>query len=156
MDKISIPSPNPDAEAGPDERLLPEEGQQTLHQKKPSRRRKTGIILLQIIVLAFAFITGSTAGYKWRGDLDHLCTGHVSQYCVCNLPRIQTLSKILIPPAPVIKDVDITYTVQRFNGSLLKENIFRQDASPEVDAAWESLGINCNLSLFPQMQNAPR
>ncbi|BDD63680.1 hypothetical protein MAP00_008548 [Monascus purpureus] len=74
MDKITIPSPNPDAEAGPDEQLLPEEeGRQTLHQKQPSRRRKTGIILLQIIALALAFITGSTAGYKWRGDLDHRC-----------------------------------------------------------------------------------
>lgn len=48
-----------------------------------------------------------------------------------------------ILPAPVVRDVPIKYDVVRFNGSLLKENIFRQTAGPEVDAAWESLGVNC-------------
>ena len=33
-----------------------------------------------------------------------------------------------------------------FNGSLLKENVFRQEAGPEVDAAWESLGVGCAYS----------
>jgi hypothetical protein len=45
--------------------------------------------------------------------------------------------------ALVTSNVDITFQPQRFNGSLLKENIYRQDASPEVDAAWEALGANC-------------
>lgn len=45
--------------------------------------------------------------------------------------------------APVTKTVDITYDTLRFNGSLLKENIYRQDGSPEVDAAWAALGVNC-------------
>ncbi|THC88338.1 hypothetical protein EYZ11_012217 [Aspergillus tanneri] len=40
-----------------------------------------------------------------------------------------------------MKDQDITYHIQQFNGSFLKENIFRGNASPEVDAAWESLGV---------------
>lgn len=42
-----------------------------------------------------------------------------------------------------MKKVGITYNLHEFNGSLLKENIFRQDASPDVDAAWEALGVNC-------------
>jgi hypothetical protein len=42
-----------------------------------------------------------------------------------------------------LKDVDISYNVIGFNGSLLKANEFRKDAGPEVDAAWESLGVNC-------------
>lgn len=42
-----------------------------------------------------------------------------------------------------MKEVGIQYSLQEFNGSLLKENIFRQDAGPDVDAAWESLGVNC-------------
>lgn len=42
-----------------------------------------------------------------------------------------------------MKEVGIQYIQQEFNGSLLKENVFRQDASPDVDAAWESLGVNC-------------
>jgi hypothetical protein len=31
----------------------------------------------------------------------------------------------------------------RFNGTFLHENIYRQDAGPAVDAAWDALGINC-------------
>ena len=44
-----------------------------------------------------------------------------------------------------MREVGIEYSMQEFNGSLLKENVFRQDAGPEVDAAWESLGVNCML-----------
>lgn len=44
-----------------------------------------------------------------------------------------------------MSDVGISYHVQEFNGSLLKENIYRQDASPEVDAAWDALGVNCTF-----------
>ena len=32
-----------------------------------------------------------------------------------------------------------------FNGSFMKENIYRQAGSPEVDAAWQALGIDCKL-----------
>lgn len=45
--------------------------------------------------------------------------------------------------SPLLPDLDISYHVQQFNGSFMQENIYRQDASPEVDAAWEALGINC-------------
>jgi hypothetical protein len=45
--------------------------------------------------------------------------------------------------APILKEVDNSYHAVRFNGSLLKENIFRQEAGPEVDAAWASIGVNC-------------
>ena len=47
--------------------------------------------------------------------------------------------------ALVMEDVEISYDVVQFEGSLMHENIFRQTGSPEVDAAWESLGIECNL-----------
>lgn len=42
-------------------------------------------------------------------------------------------------------EVGIIYNLQEFNSSLLKENIYRQDASPEVDAAWDALGVNCTV-----------
>ena len=45
--------------------------------------------------------------------------------------------------APLLQDVDITLRPTQFNGSLLKENIYRQNASAEVDAAWEELGVDC-------------
>jgi hypothetical protein len=48
-----------------------------------------------------------------------------------------------------MEDVDISYQLVQFNGSLLKENVFRQSAGPEVDAAWESLGVDCEyFSVF--------
>ncbi|KAL0254457.1 hypothetical protein SLS55_009932 [Diplodia seriata] len=52
-------------------------------------------------------------------------------------------------PAPLWDQIDISYGVTQFNGSLLKENIFRLDASPEVDAAWESLGVNYRSVAIP-------
>ncbi|KAL9619245.1 MAG: hypothetical protein Q9160_006097 [Pyrenula sp. 1 TL-2023] len=64
-------------------------------------------------------------------------------------PNIHSNSPL---PAPVVSDVGITYTTQRFNGSLLKENIYRQSASPEVDAAWESLGVNYRAIVVPESQ----
>lgn len=45
--------------------------------------------------------------------------------------------------APLMKDVDIKYAYTSFNGSFLKETVYRRDASPEVDAAWEALGVDC-------------
>jgi len=45
--------------------------------------------------------------------------------------------------APILQDVDINYKPLKFNGSLLKENIYRENASVQVDAAWEALGVNC-------------
>lgn len=63
--------------------------------------------------------------------------------CPCDVAIISGL-KFRVP-APILEDVDISYNVIRFNGSLLKENEFRQRAGPEVDAAWASLGVNCRF-----------
>jgi hypothetical protein len=57
-------------------------------------------------------------------------------------------------PAPVLSHVPVKYHRQRFNGSLLKENVFRREAGPEVDAAWEALGLNCALIIFSYTQLA--
>jgi hypothetical protein len=48
-------------------------------------------------------------------------------------------------PAPVLKHVKIRYEDKKFNGSFMDVDVFRQRGSPEVDAAWESLGVNCEL-----------
>lgn len=49
-------------------------------------------------------------------------------------------------PSPVMQHVQIKYHTQQFNGSFFKETVFRGDASPEVDAAWEAMGVNCKSS----------
>ncbi|CAI7675679.1 unnamed protein product [Penicillium manginii] len=81
-------------------------------------------IFLQISALAIVFVVGALLGFFWRADLDGLCGRHVSQY------------------SPIVNDMDVKYNIVSSTGSLLRESIFRQDASPEVDAAWDSLGVN--------------
>lgn len=45
--------------------------------------------------------------------------------------------------APLIKETRIEYSVARFNGTFMHEDIYRQTGSAEVDAAWEALGVDC-------------
>jgi hypothetical protein len=47
--------------------------------------------------------------------------------------------------APLVKEVKPHWHTVRFNGTFLRENVYWQDAGPEVDAAWEALGINCKF-----------
>ncbi|RDL32125.1 Uncharacterized protein BP5553_09527 [Venustampulla echinocandica] len=51
--------------------------------------------------------------------------------------------------SPILKKVDTSLHTVRFNGSLLKENVFRQSAGPEVDAAWGSIGVNYRSLAVP-------
>lgn len=48
----------------------------------------------------------------------------------------------------MVKEVKPNWHTVRFNGSFLHENIYRQSAGPEVDAAWEALGVDCEYSIF--------
>ncbi|PTU18998.1 hypothetical protein P175DRAFT_0442924 [Aspergillus ochraceoroseus IBT 24754] len=82
------------------------------------------------LITGLSCLIGIFVGYQ-KHHLDEMCTRHISQY------------------SPVLSQVPIKYHRQRFNGSLLKENVFRQDASPEVDAAWESLGANYRTLRVP-------
>lgn len=47
--------------------------------------------------------------------------------------------------APLLKEVGIKYDFVHYNGSFLEETIYRQRGSPEVDDAWDELGVNCML-----------
>ncbi|KAJ5113603.1 hypothetical protein N7456_002137 [Penicillium angulare] len=108
-----------------EERLLAEEeGMIWNGDDEASSYSTYTILLLWVLGLYIIFMAGALFGFFWRGDLNGLCSQHTSQY------------------SPILEDVRIQYSSQSFNGSLVKENIFRQDAGPEVDAAWESLGIN--------------
>ncbi len=51
--------------------------------------------------------------------------------------------------SPLEGEVPISYHTQIYNGSFLKENVYRQDASPEVDAAREALGVNYRPMAIP-------
>ena len=49
----------------------------------------------------------------------------------------------------MLEDLTLQYAAQPFNGSLLKSTIYRQDASPDVDDAWEALGVNYRSLTIP-------
>ncbi|CAK4034792.1 tat pathway signal sequence [Lecanosticta acicola] len=53
-------------------------------------------------------------------------------------------------PSPLTRDFDMTYHTQQFNGSFMEETVYRRAASPEVDAAWEALGVNYRAVRVPQ------
>ncbi|KAL5420268.1 hypothetical protein PMIN03_000095 [Paraphaeosphaeria minitans] len=51
--------------------------------------------------------------------------------------------------APLVKEVEPKWHVVRFNGTFLHENVYRQGAGPEVDAAWEGLGVDYRPIVIP-------
>lgn len=61
---------------------------------------------------------------------------------------------LLMKPAPVVRDVKPNWHTQLFNGSFLHQNIYRQSAGPEVDAAWDALGVNCKSFLWRRQRRA--
>jgi hypothetical protein len=64
-------------------------------------------------------------------NLDKACSSHFQQY------------------SPVLAEVDTSVHLVHFNGSLMKANAFRGPAGPETDAAWDSIGVNCELFSYP-------
>jgi hypothetical protein len=42
--------------------------------------------------------------------------------------------------------MDVSYHVEKFDGRFVKENIYRQVGSPQVDAAWDALGVGCKCT----------
>jgi hypothetical protein len=60
--------------------------------------------------------------------------------------KIRLRTAVLILLAPVVRDVKPNWHTKLFNGSFLHQNIYRQSAGPEVDAAWNALGVNCKSS----------
>ncbi|KAF2104698.1 hypothetical protein NA57DRAFT_70906 [Rhizodiscina lignyota] len=53
-------------------------------------------------------------------------------------------------PSPLTKDVSISYAPVDFNGTFMHENVFRRSASPEVDEAWKSLGVDYRAAHIPK------
>jgi hypothetical protein len=47
------------------------------------------------------------------------------------------------PQAPIVNEVKANWHTVQFNGSFLRENVYRQSAGREVDEAWEALGTDC-------------
>jgi len=104
------------------------EGHGPLQDASPSRIWQATIICL---VLLTATVLGAWLRGPFLVDSNRLCVNRVSNY------------------SPLLEDVDISFSMKRFNGSFMHENIFRQTGSPEVDAAWKSLGVDYRAAIVP-------
>ncbi|KAF3037802.1 hypothetical protein E8E12_005582 [Didymella heteroderae] len=104
--------------------------------KSPSRRQSwiaTAIMIICTAVLSALF--GAWAGRQGL-DADSFSIRHISEY------------------SPIVSEADMTFEKVLFNGSFLKLNAFRQDAGPEVDAAWKSLGADFSSVRIPASEAA--
>ncbi|TVY67479.1 Oxidase ustYa [Lachnellula suecica] len=109
--------------------------------RKTSRHPNLLHIFLTLIISLFTFALGTWLGsHKLSEPTSQQYLEHVQKY------------------SPILKEVDTSMHMVQFNGSFMKENAFRQGAGPEVDAAWDSIGVNCTsflLSPFAQTHLAP-
>ncbi|KAG0650027.1 Oxidase ustYa [Hyphodiscus hymeniophilus] len=98
----------------------------------------TVLSAISILIVSCCLVgLGVWIGQRCFANPDDICPGHVQHY------------------SPILKQVDTGIHIMHFNGSLLRENVFRQDAGPEVDAAWATLGVNYR-SLAVPMEEAAR
>ncbi|KAL6708353.1 hypothetical protein ACN47E_003277 [Coniothyrium glycines] len=95
---------------------------------RPSRDIQIAIRTLVLCTIVYfgaaIWITYSVRKSVFVTNADDFCIHHVSQY------------------SPVVRDVKPNWHVELFNGTFLHQNVYRQSAGPEVDAAWEALGVN--------------
>lgn len=98
-----------------------------------------------ILSVSFALTGGIILGRYMFFNKNSVCTAHVSQNSTFPVWKRQTV--LMETTAPLLNQIDLSYNIIRFNGSFLKENIYRHPGSPEVDAAWEALGVNCTQGI---------
>ncbi|KAK8855421.1 tat pathway signal sequence [Apiospora arundinis] len=108
-----------------------EESQERRRRRKSSWRESSCCVLsLLIVTSVVSVILGAVLG-SHNVDLDKRCSTYTSQY------------------SPVLKDVKIKYGMVSFNGSFKAQTLYRQNASPEVDKAWEALGLDSRAGVIP-------
>ncbi|KAH7393363.1 hypothetical protein BKA64DRAFT_644116 [Cadophora sp. MPI-SDFR-AT-0126] len=95
----------------------------------------TAVFLLILSSIGFLGL-GAWIGSRWTNVY---CLEHVQKY------------------SPILNEVDNDYHMVRFNGSFMKESVFRLPGGPDsgVDAAWESLGVDYRGIAVP-VSEAPR
>ncbi|EHK49327.1 hypothetical protein TRIATDRAFT_49480 [Trichoderma atroviride IMI 206040] len=81
------------------------------------------VFLVLAVACGLSFWAGTCVSRR-QPTLDGVCAKHTNQW------------------SPLVRDVAIQYDGKEFNGSFMNENIYRQVGSPEVDKAWEDLGVN--------------
>ncbi|KAH6652197.1 hypothetical protein BKA67DRAFT_350226 [Truncatella angustata] len=99
------------------------------------RHRPTWLyVSLMVSLTAVVFIAVGGLIGRQSVNLNKTCAAYTTQY------------------SPVLRNVDIKYEMTPFNGSFKAENIYRKVGSPEVDAAWEALGVNSRASIIDEFE----
>lgn len=124
---------NNDPSSSIDEEYEAREKMAQMHQRRKPLLRKENIGWAILGCALLAFTVGLSAGVATIVVMGWQSRGESGSSC------FQKTSA----PSPLTRDLDVSYHTQLFNGSFLQETIYRQEASPEVDAAWEALGVNC-------------
>ncbi|OAQ69844.1 hypothetical protein VFPPC_02419 [Pochonia chlamydosporia 170] len=101
------------------------------------RRKQSGRQFAKSCLFVAVLIAASIASF-WAGSrismrkspLDAKCAAHTTQW------------------SPVLRDVNVKYETRLFNGSFMKENIYRRPGSTEVDQAWEDLGVDYRAGII--------
>ncbi|KAL2889554.1 hypothetical protein HOO65_020096 [Ceratocystis lukuohia] len=94
---------------------------------RPQSEPTCSITALFIPAALFAIVVAGYVGFRLgRGDfgLDAMCASYTTQF------------------STILKDVHVKYSYTDFNGSFMHETVFRREPSPEVDQAWEDLGVD--------------
>lgn len=125
-----------DSESGDHEALLSNQNPTRFSSSKTSRwLSHLSNPIVTIVLICLAFLAGTFIQSLPFFNKDTLCAAHTVQY-----------------DPPLLSDVSIKYNTVDYNGSFLQENIYRRNASPEVDAAWEALGVNYRGIQVPEEQ----
>ncbi|KAB5585655.1 hypothetical protein GE09DRAFT_1071466 [Coniochaeta sp. 2T2.1] len=108
-------------------------GRDTQTRRQHQTRRSCTIALIAALVAATSICSGLLGAYLGHRtkDLDSTCAAYTTHY------------------SPVLKDTGIKYSAVKFNGTFMKEDVYRQTGSPEVDAAWEALGVDYRAGVIP-------
>ncbi|KAF7551987.1 hypothetical protein G7Z17_g4615 [Cylindrodendrum hubeiense] len=88
--------------------------------KRPRRgwRSCLGMTVSLLAIILVSGLTGAWISFAFL-NMDQNCALHTTQWYV-----------------------DIKYAFKEFDGHFMEENIYRKNASAEVDAAWEALGVD--------------
>lgn len=101
--------------------------QQQTFYTPPRRRlgvcRCIGWIIALILVILLSGLVGAWLSLHYF-NIDQNCASHTTHW------------------SPLLDEVSIKYEPKTFDGNFMKENVYRKQGSPEVDEAWEALGVD--------------
>jgi hypothetical protein len=108
------------------EALLPQHVDAPSRTTVPDWLDPLGRPVLTVVLICLAFFAGTLVHLPAVFDKDAICAAHT----------------VLYRPPILSSGVNIKYTEKLYDGNFLQANIYRQDASPEVDDAWQALGTD--------------